>query len=168
MALSMYQASVPVFRSRLKGMAAILAKGEAYAAAKNIDPSVLLQTRLFPDMFPLVRQVQIMSDAAKGCTANLAGIEVPRFEDVETTFPEIKERIEKTIRFVESVRPEQIDGSEDKDIKLNIRGNTLSFKGQDYLLNFALPNLYFHMTASYAILRHCGVEIGKRDFLGMV
>src|SRR5579872_4984401 len=162
----MYQASVPVFRQKLDCLAAILKKADAHAAEKKIDPSVLLQARLFPDMFPLVKQVQITADSAKGGAANLAGAEPPRFEDVETTFAELADRIQRTQRYIDGFRPEQIDGTEDKDINLTLGGQKITFKGQQYLFGFVLANFYFHLTTAYAILRHCGVEVGKRDFLG--
>ena len=166
MPLSMYQASVPVIRHMLGNLAAILTKAEAFATERKIEPSVLLQYRLAPDMFPLVRQAQVVSDVAKGGVARLAGAEIPKFEDVETTFPELQERVARTIRFVESFRPDQIDGSEDRDVTLALGPNSVTFKGQVYLLNFVLPNFYFHTTAAYAILRHAGVNVGKMDFLG--
>jgi hypothetical protein len=162
----MYQASIPVFRQKLDCLAAILKKAEAHAAEKKIDPSVLLQTRLFPDMFPLVRQVQITADTAKGGAANLAGVEAPRFEDVETTFAELADRIQRTQRYIGGFRPEQIDDTEDKDINVTLGGHKITFKGRQYLLGFVMPNFYFHLTTAYAILRHSGVEVGKRDFLG--
>jgi hypothetical protein len=166
MSLSMYQASVPVVRHMLGNLATILTKAEAYASERKIDPSVLLQYRIAPDMFPLIRQVQIVSDTSKGGIARLAGAEIPKFEDVETTFPELQERIAKTIRFVDSFRADQIDRSEDREIKLQLGPELVTFKGQTYLLHFMLPNFYFHIMATYAILRHCGVDVGKRDFLG--
>jgi hypothetical protein len=162
----MYEASIPVFIRMLKNLAAILAKGAAYAEAKKIEPTVLVNSRLYPDMFPLARQVQIASDAAKGCGARLAGREPPKFEDNEATFPELLTRIDKTIAYLETLKPEQINGSEQKTITLQIRKNTLTFLGMPFLLNFALPNFYFHVTTAYDILRHCGVEIGKQDFIG--
>ena len=164
--LSMYEASIPVFRQKLDCLAAILKKAEAHAAEKKVDPSVLLQARLFPDMFPVVKQVQIAADMAKSAAANLAGVEPPRFEDTETTFAELAARIERTQRYLDGFKAEQIDGTEDKDINLNLGGNKITFKGQRYLLGFVNPNFYFHLTTAYAILRHCGVEVGKRDFLG--
>jgi uncharacterized protein len=166
MTISMYEASIPVFIRMLKNLAAILAKGAAYAEAKKIEPTVLVNSRLYPDMFPLVRQVQIASDAAKGCGARLAVREPPKFEDNETTFPELLTRIDKTIAYLETLKPEQINGSEQKTITLQIRKNTMTFLGMPFLLNFALPNFYFHVTTAYDILRHCGVEIGKQDFIG--
>ena len=166
MTISMYEASIPVFIRMLKNLAAILAKGATYAEAKKIEPTVLINSRLYPDMFPMARQVQIASDAAKGCGARLAGREPPKFEDNEATFPELLTRIDKTITYLETLKPEQINGSEQRTITLQIRNNTLTFLGMPFLLNFALPNFYFHVTTAYDILRHCGVEIGKQDFIG--
>ena len=166
MKISMYQASVPVFIRMLKNLAAILAKGATYAEAKKIEPTVLINSRLYPDMFPLVRQIQIASDVAKGCGARLAGLEPPKFEDNEATFPELLARIDKTVAYLETLKPEQIDGSEQRTITLQIRNKTVTFLGMLFLLNFALPNFYFHVTTAYDILRHCGVEIGKQDFIG--
>ena len=166
MTISMYEASIPVFIRMLKNLAAILAKGAAYAEAKKIEPAVLVNSRLFPDMFPLARQVQIASDAAKGCGARLAGREPPKFEDNEATFPELLTRIDKSIAYLETLKPEQINGSEQRTITLQIRNKTVNFLGMPFLLNFALPNFYFHVTTAYDILRHCGVEIGKQDFIG--
>ena len=169
MSLSMYDASIPVFRRILTNLSNILDKAEAHATAKKIDPSVLLQTRLYPDMLPLVRQVQIASDSVKGGAGNLAGVEIPRFEDVETTIAELKERIAKTLKYVDGISASQIVGTEDKDIELNLGGNKVIFKGQAYLFGFVMANLYFLRDRhAYAILRHCGVEIGKRDFLGAI
>jgi hypothetical protein len=166
MSLSMYQASVPVFQHTLKALDAILDKAVAYATERKIDPAVLIAARLAPDMHPLSRQVQFSSDHAKGCPARLAGVPVPSFEDTENTFPELKARIHKTLDFIGSLKAEQIDGSEGRDITLKTRTRELSFKGQDYLLLFALPNFYFHATTAYDILRHNGVPIGKLDFMG--
>ncbi|MGH9906131.1 MAG: DUF1993 domain-containing protein [Pyrinomonadaceae bacterium] len=166
MTISMYQASVPASIRMLNNLSAILEKAAAHAEAKKIDPAVLTNSRLYPDMLPLARQIHIATDQAKGCGARLAGVEPPKFEDKETTFPELIARIEKTISFLRELKPEQIDGSEEKTITLQVRNNTLTFEGMPYLLNFALPNFYFHVTTAYDILRHCGVEIGKRDYLG--
>ena len=166
MTISMYQASVPVLIRTLNNLVGILEKGAKYAETKKIDPSVLINSRLFPDMFPLSRQVQIASDIAKRGVAQLAGIEAPKFEDTETTFPELIDRIQKTISYLNTFKPEQIDGSEEKTITLQMRDNTLSFQGMPFLLYFVLPNVYFHVTTAYDILRHCGVEVGKQDFLG--
>ena len=167
MTISMYQASVPVFVQLLKAMSAVLDKAEAHCTTKKTDPSVMLQTRLIVDMFPLARQVQIACDFAKGITARLAGVEVPAWEDNEKTIPELKARIAKTIAYVQGFKPEQIDGSEERDIQLKVGGNPMTFKGQPYLLNFAMPNFYFHTTAADSIRRANGVDIGKRDYIGM-
>ena len=166
MTLSMYQASVPTFIHSLQNLSKILGKAIAYAEAKKIEPSVLVNARLAPDMFPLSRQVQIASDVVKGGAGRLAGVEVPSFPDTESTLEELQGRVQKTIAFLQSIKPEQVDGSEARDIALKVGGNDLRFKGQDYLLGFVIPNLYFHVTTTYAILRHNGVEIGKKDFLG--
>ncbi len=168
MSLTMYQASVPVFTQYLNALSAILDKAEALCAAKKIDPLVMTSARLAPDMFPMTRQVQIACDFAKGCTARLAGAEVPSWEDNEKTFAELKARIKKTVDFIAGFKPAQIDGSEGRDIKLKIRGNDVTFKGQPYLTNYALGHFYFHCTTTYAILRHNGVEVGKADFIGKV
>ena len=166
MTLTMSQASIPVFLQGLASLAAILEKAAAQAAERKIEPAVLLNDRLAPDMFPLVRQVQIATDHAKGATARLAGLEVPKFDDVETTFEELQQRLSRVRAFVEGVDPGRIDGSEDREIALPSRGQTRIFRGQAYLFRFALPNFYFHSTAAYAILRHNGIAIGKSDFIG--
>lgn len=166
MTLTMYAASTPAFRRMLDNLAAILNKAAAHADARKIDPAVLISARLFPDMLPLVKQVQIASDTAKGCIARLAGVDIPKFEDDEATFADLQARIAKTIAFIDSVQPGQVDGSESRDITLQIRDRTLELKGQDFLVNRALPNFYFHVTTAYAILRHNGIEIGKSDYLG--
>ncbi|MGP1676718.1 MAG: DUF1993 domain-containing protein [Burkholderiales bacterium] len=168
MAISMYQVSVPVFLKTLGNLAAILDKGAAYAAAKKVDPSVLLAYRLAPDMLNLTRQVQIAADHAKRAPARLAGIEAPAYEDNEASFADLKARIDKTIAFINSLKPGQIDGSEARDITLKIGGSSQTLSGQTYLLHNALPNFFFHVTTAYAILRHCGVEIGKKDFIGQI
>ncbi|MEK7815289.1 MAG: DUF1993 domain-containing protein [Pseudomonadota bacterium] len=166
MTISMYQASVPVFIRMLNNLVAILGKAAAHAEAKKIAPAVLLNSRLYPDMFPLSRQVQIASDTAKGGAARLAGMEPPKYEDNETTFPELIERLRKTIAYLNTLKPEQIDGSEKRAVTLKVRDESLTFEGLTFLLNRALPNLYFHVSTAYAILRHSGVEIGKKDYLG--
>ena len=166
MTISMYQASAPRLANMLRNLDAILARAQAHATAKKIDPAVLLAARLFPDMLPLVKQVQIATDHAKGCVARLAGVEVPKFEDTEQTFEELQARIARIIAFVESFSPAQIDGSEERDIALKAGGKELSFKGLPYLLGYAMPNFYFHLVTAYNILRHNGVEIGKRDYIG--
>jgi uncharacterized protein len=165
MAISMYRASAPIFLQMLPALSASLDKAAAYAAAKKIDPSVLLQSRLYPDMFPLVRQVQIASDFAKGTIARLAGIDPPKYEDTETTIEQLKARIAKTLDFVNEFKPARIDGSEDRDITIPLGNQTRSFKGENYLVGFALPNFFFHLTTAYAILRHNGVELGKGDYM---
>jgi uncharacterized protein len=166
MTISMYQASVPVLIRALTNLQAILGKGQAYAAEKQIDPSVLPGSRLFPDMLPLARQVHIATDSAKGCAARLAGVEAPKYDDVEMSFDELIARIEKTIVYLKEFKPEQIDGSEARRISLKMRSGPVEFSGIDYLLGFVLPNLYFHVTTAYNILRHNGVDVGKMDFLG--
>ena len=165
MAISMYRASVPVFLQILPATSACLDKGAAYAAAKKLDPAVLLQSRLFPDMHPLVRQVQIASDFAKSTVARLAGVDPPKFDDTETTIDQLKARIAKTLDYVKEFRPSQIDGSEERDITIPMGGQSRSFKGENYLVGFAMPNFIFHATTAYAILRHNGVELGKADFM---
>ena len=166
MTISMYQASVPVCVRMLTQLSSILEKGEAHALARKIDPAVLVNSRLAPDMFPLSRQIQIACDTAKGCGARLAGIEIPAYADTESSFAELRTRIQKTLDFLKTVTAAQIDGSEDRPVALKIRGNMVTLSGQIYLLQHALPNLFFHATTAYAILRHCGVEIGKPDYLG--
>lgn len=166
MTISMYQACVPPLTRVLTNFTGILEKAAAHCEARKIDPAVLIGSRLYPDMFPLSRQVQIASDNAKGSAARLAGLDPPRFEDTETTFPELIARVRKTVDFLATFKPEQIDGSEERTITLVSRHGTQTFPGQAYLLTYALPNVYFHVTTAYAILRHNGVEIGKQDFLG--
>ncbi|ADO73778.1 DUF1993 domain-containing protein [Stigmatella aurantiaca] len=166
MSLSMYQASVPVFIRTLGQLSAILDKAAAYAEAKKINPQVLIQARLAPDMLPLSFQIQTATDTAKGCAARLAGIEMPSYADTEASFPELKARIAKTVTFLQGVSAAQIDSSEERNIVLKMGSREARFLGQAYLLTFALPNFYFHVTTAYAILRHNGVDIGKQDFLG--
>lgn len=163
--ISMYQASVPMFIRMLNNLAAILSKAAAHASAMKIDPAVLVNSRLYPDMFPLTRQVQIATDNAKGCAARLAGEEPPKYEDKESTIPELLDRINKTVAFLGTFKPEQIDGSEQRPIVLKFGGEPLNFEGSPYLLNYVMPNFYFHVTTAYCILRHCGVEIGKMDYM---
>ena len=166
MPITMYQASAPRFANTLRNLSAILDKAQAHAEAKKIEPAALTQARLFPDMFPLVRQVQIACDTAKGAVARLAGLEIPKHEDTEQTFAELKARIAKTLDFVESARAAQIDGSEAREIVLKMRSGDVKYNGQQYLLGHAWPNFYFHVTTAYAILRHSGVELSKRDYIG--
>ena len=161
----MYQASAPRFVNILKNLSAILDKAQAHAEGRKIDPAVLLGSRLYPDMFPLKRQVQIACDTAKGAVARLAGVEVPKHEDKEETIAELKARIAKTIDFIQTVKPAQIDGSEEKNIHLKLGAREVDYKGMQYLLGHASPNFYFHVTTAYGILRHNGVELAKRDYL---
>lgn len=162
----MYDASVKVFDRSLSALAAILDKAVAHAEAKGFDPAILLNDRLAPDMFTLTRQVQIACDTAKGAAARLAGIEVPKHEDTEATFPELKARIAKTLAFVDGIPAAAFSGSEDRTVVLQIRKQDVEFAGRTYLFEHALPNLFFHITTAYAILRHNGVSIGKGDYLG--
>ena len=168
MSISMYQTSVATFISMLGNLAAILEKGVAFGETRKIDPTTLPATRLFPDMLPLARQIQIATDNAKGCAARLAGQQPPAFEDNEKTMADLIARLNKTIDYLKSFSAAQIDGSEDRDISLKVGGYEMKFKGQPYLLTFALPNFYFHVTTAYNILRHCGVDVGKQDFLGKI
>jgi hypothetical protein len=164
--ISMYRASVPVFTRLLKNLDAILDKAVVYADSKKIEHNTLLTARLAPDMLHLIKQVQIATDHSKGCAARLAGVDIPKYEDNEASFAELKARIAKTVAFLESFKPEQIDGSEGKDIALKLGPNTFEFKGIDYLFGPATMNVYFHVTTAYGILRHNGVDIGKKDFIG--
>lgn len=166
MQISMYQASAVSFANVLTNLIAVLKKGEAHALAKKIEPSVFVNARLAPDMFPLVRQIQIATDMSKGCVSRLAGLEPPKYEDNEQTFADIYARLEKTIAHINSIKPAQIDGSEDRKIELQQRNGTRTFKGMGYLLDYVYPNFYFHATTTYAILRHNGVELSKSDFMG--
>ncbi len=163
--ISMHALSAPVFTRMLKNLAAILAKAETQAKAKNYDPSVLLNSRLAPDMFALTRQVQIATDHAKGAMARLAGHVPEAIEDTETTFAHLQARIAKTLALVAGYSEAQLEGSEKREVTIKIPGSELKFTGYDYLTGFALPNFYFHMTTAYAILRHNGIELSKRDFL---
>jgi len=162
----MYTASTPRFSNILKNLSEILTKAEAHALARKIDPAVLIGARLYPDMLPLAKQIQIACDTAKGAVARLAGAEVPRHEDTEQSFAELQQRIARVVAFIESVPAERIDGSEERKILLTLRGQEVTFTGLQYLTGFALPNFYFHVVTAYDILRHNGVELGKRDYLG--
>jgi len=167
MSYSMSQASLPVFEIGLAALSGVLDKAASYASAKKIEPAVLLQSRLSPDMFPLTRQVQIACDLAKNGSARLAGVEPPRFEDNEATIDELKARIAKTVAYIKTLDTKAIDGAGGREITFPLGPvNKGHMKSDDYLTHFMLPNFYFHCTAAYAILRHCGVEIGKQDFLG--
>ncbi len=163
---SMYDAVIPPLKRALTNLAANLKKGETHASAKKIEPSVLLNARLFADMYPLSRQVQIATDMSKGAAARLAGIEIPKYEDNETSFEELQARISKTIAFLDTIKADQLEGAEHRDIIITARGAEIAFKGLGYLLNWVTPNVYFHCTTAYNIMRHNGVELGKLDFLG--
>ncbi len=166
MSYTIYAAAIPPMRRMLKNLSSVLSKAQSHCEARKIDPAALLGARLYPDMLPLTRQVQIASDTAKGAAARLAGIEIPKFEDNEASFAELQARIDKTVAFLDTVRPEQTEGSEDRGIVIVLRDRTLKFSGADYLANWAQPNFFFHVTTAYALLRHGGVEIGKSDYLG--
>lgn len=166
MSITMYQTCVPVLIRALNNLSGVLAKGSAHAAERNIAPEVLLNTRITPDMFPLIRQVQIATDMSKGAAYRLAGMEPPKMEDNETSFDELHKRIAAVVEMLKTFKPEQIDGSEDRQIVLKLRSGEQHFRGQDYLLGYVLPNVYFHTTTAYAILRGVGVVLGKADFLG--
>jgi hypothetical protein len=166
MAFTLYQAAIPPVVQILNALTAILDKAASYCEERKIDPAVLITDRLAPDMFPFARQIQLASDHAKGIAARLAGIEVPSFSDTETSFAELKARIAKTLDFVKSVSPSQIEGAESREIQLKLAGNEVKFTGERFLINLALPNFYFHATTAYDILRHNGIPVGKRDFLG--
>jgi hypothetical protein len=164
--ISMYQASVPQLVKVLGNLSNILDKAQAHVDAKKLDPAALTEFRLFPDMLPMKKQVQIACDTAKGVVARLAGVEIPVHEDTEKSLAELKARIAKTLAFIQTVKPEQIDGTEDREIVIK-RGETeMRYTGMQFLLGRALPNFYFHVTTAYAILRHNGIEIGKGDYLG--
>ena len=166
MAISMYQASIPQLTKMLTNLSNILKKGEAFANAKGLDSKTLVEGRLAPDMFPLTKQVQIACDQVKNGMARLVGVEPPKFEDNETTFAQLQERIAKTLAFANSLKPEQVDGTEAKEIKFSIKEWNFEFVGEQYLLTWIIPNFYFHITTAYDILRHNGVEVGKSDYLG--
>jgi len=166
MSLSVYAVTVPVFVRALTNLAAILDKAAAHCEAKKIDPAVLIGMRLYPDMLPLARQVRIACDFAKGAVARLAGQEVPRWDDSEVGFADLKARIERTIEFVSAFTPAQLDAAPGRSVTVTMRGEDKTFEAMHYLLAMALPNFWFHTTTAYAILRHAGVELGKRDFIG--
>lgn len=166
MSISMYQISVPVFTRMLTNLAAIMEKAAAHCEENKIDPAVLINYRLYPDMFAFAKQVQIAADAAKNGSAYLAGAEPPKSDNTEQTFAELVERVKKTIEFVNAFQPEQIDGSEERDVVIKRGETTVTYKGQAYLLNRVLPNFFFHITTAYDILRHNGVVLGKKDYLG--
>ena len=167
MTISLYAASIPVFKQMINSTSAILSKAEQHAAAKNIEPTALLQDRLFPDMFPLIRQVQIAADFARGVSARLADVDVPKYDDNEQTFADLHALLAKTLTFIDGFTAAQIDGNEGREIVT--RPGTpkeKKFNGQSYLLSYGLPQFFFHITTVYAILRHNGLDIGKRDYMG--
>jgi hypothetical protein len=168
MSVPIYDLSIPVLSLGLTNLSALLDKGIAHAEARKFDSIVLAQARIFPDMFPLSRQVQVACDMAKGCAARLAGSDVPKYEDTETTMAELQARVAKTRTFVSSVQSGQLKGAETREIVITFPSNTLKFNGLTYVTKYALPNFYFHSSMVYALLRHNGVDIGKRDFLGAI
>jgi uncharacterized protein len=168
MSVSLYDVSIPVLSLGLNNLSAILDKAASHAENKKVDPKALPTARLIIDMLPLSAQIQIACDTAKGAAARLAGVEIPKHEDTETTIPELKARITKTVEFLKTIKPQQLQGAETREIVLQFPQNTLKFTGVNYLTNFVLPNFFFHVTMAYAILRKNGVEVGKRDFLGPI
>ncbi|RYZ87301.1 MAG: DUF1993 domain-containing protein [Moraxellaceae bacterium] len=166
MSISLYKITVPFLTHQLSVLNQLLTKAETHATAKKIDPAVLLQSRLFPDMFALIKQVQIATDMSKGAAARLANVEIPKFEDNEVTFTDLHARINKCIDFIGSLNEAQFSGAEGRNIQLKVGSYELSFKGDDYVTQWVLPNVFFHITTAYNILRHNGVELGKKDFLG--
>jgi uncharacterized protein len=168
MSISLYDASVPVFRQMLGNLSELLDKAEVHAKIKNFDPGNMLNSRLAPDMLTLTKQVQIACDGAKGAVARLAGVDIPKHEDNEISMADLKARIAKTLEFVNSIAREKIDGREDHDITIVLRDRSMHMKGLPFLMHWAFPNFFFHVTTAYNLLRHNGVEIGKKDFLGKV
>jgi hypothetical protein len=168
MSVSLYDVSIPIFTLSLNNLAAILDKAASHAQNKKVDPKVLPAARLIIDMLPLSSQVQIACDTAKGAAGRLAGIEIPKHEDTEATLDELKARVTKTLEFIKTIRPEQLQGAETREIVLQFPQSALKFTGVSYLTNFALPNFFFHVTTAYALMRKNGVELGKRDFLGPI
>lgn len=164
--LSMFDASIPVLTRALTSLSAVLKKAEDYTELKKIEPSILLTARLFPNMYHLTRQVQIATDMSKGAAARLAGVEIPKYDDAETSFADLQARITKTIVFLNSISATQFEGAEMREIAFKAGSRDLAFNGQDYLLTWVLPNVYFHVTTAYNILRHNGVELSKIDYLG--
>ncbi len=163
---SMYDATIPPLKRILSNLSVVLKKAQDHAEARKIEQEVLITARLFPDMYPLSRQVQIATDMSKGAAARLAAVEIPKYEDNETTFADLQARITKTIGFLDGIKSEQLTGAETRDISITVGKTELAFTGQQYLLNWVNPNVYFHVTTAYDILRHNGVELSKRDYLG--
>jgi len=168
MSISMYDVSIPIFTLSLTNLSAILDKAASHEQSKKVDPKVIPQVRLIVDMLPLSAQIQIACDTAKGAAARLAGVEVPKHEDTEATLAELKARVVKTLDFIKTIKPEQLQGAETREIVLKFPQTTLKFTGINYLTNFVLPNFFFHVTTAYALLRKNGVDLGKRDFLGPI
>jgi len=168
MAVSMYDVSIPIFTLSLSNLSVILDKAAGYAEVKKVDPKVIPQARLIVDMLPLSAQIQIACDTVKGAAARLAGVEVPKHEDTEATLAELKARVAKTLDFIKTIKREQLQGAETREIVLQFPQTTLKFTGLNYLTNFVLPNFFFHVTMAYALLRKNGVDLGKRDFLGPI
>ena len=168
MSISMYDVSIPIFTLSLTNLSAILDKAASHEQSKKVDPKVIPQARLIVDMLPLSAQIQIACDTAKGAAARLAGVEAPKYEDTEATLAELKARVAKTLDFIKTIKPEQLQGAETREIVLKFPQTTLNFTGINYLTNFVLPNFFFHVTTAYALLRKNGVELGKRDFLGPI
>jgi uncharacterized protein len=168
MSVSLYDVSIPIFTLSLTNLSAILDKAASHAETKKVDPKAMPQARLIVDMLPLSAQIQIACDTAKGAAARLAGVAIPKHEDTEATLPELKARVVKTLDFIKTIKPDQLQGAETREIVLQFPQSTLKFNGTNYLTNFALPNFFFHMTMAYALLRKNGVELGKRDFLGPI
>jgi hypothetical protein len=166
MAISMYQISLPIFVRQLNGLAGCMKKAQAVYAEKKYDESTLLSCRFYPDMFSFAKQVQIATDHARNCAALLAGLEAPKYEDNETSLAQLIARVEKTIAYLKTIKPEQVDGAEGKTVIVKMRDREMNFTGLELLLNRSMPNFYFHITTAYDIIRHNGVEIGKRDFMG--
>jgi len=168
MSISLYDVSIPVFTLSLNNLSTILDKADSHAEAKKVDPKVFPQARLIADMLPLSAQIQIACDTAKGAAARLAGMPTPKHEDTEATISDLKVRVGKTLDFIKTIKPEQLQGAETREIVLQVPGSPLKFTGLSYLTNFALPNFFFHITMAYALLRKNGVDLGKRDFLGPI
>jgi hypothetical protein len=169
MSLSIHDASVPVLARALTNLAGIIEKGRLHAESEKVEPAVLLGMRLSPNMFAFTRQVQVVTDTAKGCMARLAAVEAPKYDDTEASFGELKQRVEKTLAYVKGFEPRQLEAADSRAIVVKFPNSTLNFKsGWDYLLSFVLPNVYFHSSMAYGILRHAGVELGKSDFLGNI
>jgi uncharacterized protein len=168
MSVSLYDVSIPVFTLSLTNLAAILDKAASHAESKKVDPKVIPAARLIVDMLPLSSQIQIACDTAKGAAGRLAGVEIPKHPDTETTLDELKARVAKTLDFIKTIKPEQLQGAETREIVLQFPSTTFKFTGLNYLTNFVLPNFFFHVTTAYALLRKNGVDLGKRDFLGQI